>query len=97
MDPDHGDHTMRSDNGGGNVTDADASSLSQSAEYFSLSSTAGGATSFPIKEEDKKDKLEKKEARDSKEKEVEPPSCKHWNHNPHGKHKRGSSPVDNSL
>ncbi|KAH8353146.1 hypothetical protein KR084_009269 [Drosophila pseudotakahashii] len=97
MEQDHGDHTMRSDNGGGNLTDADASSLSQSAEYFSLSSTAGGGASFPIKEEDKKEKLEKKEVKDLKEKEVEPPSCKHWNRNPHGKHKRGSSPVDNSL
>lgn len=97
MDQDHGDHTMRSDIGGGNITDADASSLSQSAEYFSLSSTAGGGTSFPTKEEDKMDKLEIKETKDLREKEVEQPSCKHWNRNPHGKHKRGSSPVDNSL
>ncbi|KAH8255773.1 hypothetical protein KR038_010305 [Drosophila bunnanda] len=89
---DHADHTMRSDdNGGGNLTDADASSLSQSAEYFSLSSTAGGATtSYPIKEEKPKD---------SKEREVDTqPSCKHLNpRNPHSRHKRAASPVDSSL
>ncbi|KAH8328678.1 hypothetical protein KR067_013181 [Drosophila pandora] len=92
VDQELGDHTMRSDNiGGGNLTDADASSLSQSAEYFSLSSTAGGNTSFPIQDEKKSDK------KDKELKEVEQPSCKNFNRNPHTKHKRSSSPVDSSL
>lgn len=92
VDQELGDHTMRSDNiGGGNLTDADASSLSQSAEYFSLSSTAGGNTSFPIQDEEKSDK------KDQELKKVEHPSCKNLNRNPHTKHKRSSSPVDSSL
>ncbi|KAH8298171.1 hypothetical protein KR018_010384 [Drosophila ironensis] len=86
---DQGDHTMRSDNiGGGNLTDADASSLSQSAEYFSLSSTAGGGgASFPIQEPEAKPKPKtEKQAVPT-----EQPSCKHWNpSHPHTKHKRSS-------
>ncbi|KAM8716904.1 hypothetical protein ACLKA7_003729 [Drosophila subpalustris] len=53
------EHTMRSelaDGDGDGITDADASSLSQSAEYFSLSSTVGGAATTAKHQEDEQEK-----------------------------------------
>ncbi|KAH8412159.1 hypothetical protein KR009_000242 [Drosophila setifemur] len=73
------DHTIRSDNAGsGNLTDADASSLSQSAEYFSLSSTAGGAASFPIKEEKEKGVKQAKREPKEQQKELKDVSLVAW-------------------
>lgn len=83
------EHTMRSeiadDNEGDGITDADASSLSQSAEYFSLSSTVGGAATTAKEEQPHCSNSSSGNHNHSK----------HWSK--HIRLKRSSSPLDSHL